>query len=244
MKNLALVGVLSAMMVFAGACSRKAKLDTDTRKASYAIGQQIGTNLKQQNIDFDADALVAALKDASAGKNEMTKEDMQAAMMKLQESAMKKQNEQADNNKKAGAEFLEKNKTQPGVKTTASGLQYIVEKEGDGKTPTANDTVKCHYRGTLTNGEQFDSSYDRGQPAEFPVSGVIPGWTEALQLMKVGGKMKLFVPSDLAYGPSGRPGIPPNSVLIFEVELLDVVKGTAKTPAASPQKSPAKKAGH
>lgn len=242
MKNLALVGVLSAMMVFAGACSRKAKLDTDTRKASYAIGQQIGTNLKQQNIEFDADAVVAALKDASEGKNQMTKEDMQAAMMKLQELAMKKQNEQAEANKKAGAEFLEKNKTQAGVKTTASGLQYIVEKEGDGKTPTANDTVKCHYRGTLTNGEQFDSSYDRGQPAEFPVSGVIPGWTEALQLMKVGGKVKLFVPPELAYGPSGRPGIPPNSVLIFEVELLDIVKGT-KAPVASPQKSPVKKPG-
>lgn len=241
MKNLALVGAAAALMIFSTACSRKAKLDTDTRRASYAIGQQIGTNLKQQNIEFDADALVAALKDASEGKNQMSKEDMQAAMMKLQEASMKKQNEQAEANKKAGAEYLEKNKTAAGVKTTPSGLQYIVEKEGEGKSPTASDTVKCHYKGTLTNGEQFDSSYDRGQPAEFPVGGVIPGWTEALQMMKPGGKMKLFIPPELAYGASGRPGIPPNSVLVFEVELIEVVKGV-KAPAASPQKSPVKKA--
>jgi FKBP-type peptidyl-prolyl cis-trans isomerase len=181
MKNLALIGAVSALMILSSACSRKAKLDTDTRRASYAIGQQIGTNLKQQNIDFDADALVSALKDAGEGKNQMSKEDMQAAMMKLQEASMKKQNEQAETNKKAGVEYLEKNKTAAGVKVTASGLQYIVEKEGEGKSPTAADTVKCNYKGTLTNGEQFDSSYDRGQPAECPVGGVIPGWTEAFR---------------------------------------------------------------
>ncbi len=215
-------------LVFAGtACTRKAKLDTDTRKASYAIGQQIGTNLKQQNIEFDSEVVAAALKDAAEGKNQMTKEEIQQAMMKLQENTMKKQQEAAETNKKAGAEFLEKNKSQAGVKTTASGLQYIVEKEGTGATPGPEDTVKCHYKGTLTNGEQFDSSYDRGQPAEFPVKGVIPGWTEALQLMKVGGKMKLFIPPELAYGPSGRPGIPANSVLVFEVELMEVVKKAA-----------------
>lgn len=238
--RIGMIAGATAMLVFSTACNKKVKLDTDTKKASYSIGQQIGTNLKQQNIDFDADALVAALKDASEGKNQMSKEDMQAAMMKLQEASMKKQTEAAEANKKTGAEYLEKNKTQPGVKTTASGLQYIVEKEGTGKTPTAKDTVKCHYKGTLTNGEQFDSSYDRGQPAEFPVSGVIPGWTEALQLMKVGGKMKLFIPPELAYGAAGRPGIPPNSVLVFEVELVDIVKPAAP-PAASPAAKPAHK---
>lgn len=227
MNKLVLGGIATAL-AFSTACTKKVKLDTDTKKASYAIGQQIGGNLKQQNIDFDADALAQALKDASAGKNEMSKEDMQAAMMKLQEMAMKKQQEAADSNAKAGKDFLEKNKSAAGVKVTASGLQYIVEKEGTGASPKKEDVVKVHYKGTLTNGEQFDSSYDRGQPAEFPVGGVIPGWTEALQLMKVGGKAKLFIPPELAYGPSGRPGIPPNSVLVFEVELMDIVKADAK----------------
>jgi FKBP-type peptidyl-prolyl cis-trans isomerase FkpA/FKBP-type peptidyl-prolyl cis-trans isomerase FklB len=199
------------------------KLDTDMRKASYAIGQQIGTNLKNQNIEFDADVLAASIKEASSGKaSRMKPAEMQQALMKLQESLMKKQQEQAEQNKKEGTEFLEKNKTATGVKTLPSGLQYIVEKEGTGKTPGPNDVVKAHYKGTLINGQTFDSSYDRGQPAEFPVSGVIKGWTEALQMMKVGGKMKIFVPPDLGYGASARPGIPANSVLVFDIELLDV----------------------
>ncbi|MEK2646039.1 FKBP-type peptidyl-prolyl cis-trans isomerase [Bdellovibrio sp. BCCA] len=231
MNKLVLGGLVVAAMAFTTACQKKVKLDTDMKKASYAIGQQIGGNLKQQNIDFDADALAQALKDAGAGKNEMSKEDMQAAMMKLQEMAMKKQQEAAESNAKAGKDFLEKNKSAAGVKTTASGLQYIVEKEGTGASPKKEDVVKVHYKGTLTNGEQFDSSYDRGQPAEFPVGGVIPGWTEALQLMKVGGKAKLFIPPELAYGPSGRPGIPPNSVLVFDVELIDIVKQDKKAEA-------------
>jgi len=228
MNKLVLGGLVVVAMAFTTACQKKVKLDNDKKKASYAIGEQIGSNLKQQNIDFDADALAQALRDASAGKNEMSKEDMQAAMMKLQEMAMKKQQEAAEANAKAGKDFLEKNKSAAGVKTTASGLQYIMEKEGTGATPKKEDTVRVHYKGTLTNGEQFDSSYDRGQPAEFPVGGVIPGWTEALQLMKVGSKAKLFIPPELAYGPSGRPGIPPNSVLVFDVELLDIVKQDKK----------------
>ncbi len=232
--NKFVIGGLALAMAFTAACTKKVKLDSDVKKASYAIGQQIGGNLKQQNIEFDADALSQALKDASVSKNEMSKEDMQAAMMKLQEMTMKKQTEQADKNSKTGKEFLEKNKTAAGVKVTASGLQYIVVKEGAGASPSKEDTVKVHYKGTLMNGEQFDSSYDRGQPAEFPVGGVIPGWTEALQLMKVGGKAKLFIAPELAYGPSGRPGIPPNSVLIFEVELVDIVKKADKAASAHP----------
>lgn len=242
MNKLVLGGLVVAAMAFTTACQKKVKLDTDAKKASYAIGQQIGGNLKQQNIEFDADALAQALKDASAGKNEMSKEDMQAAMMKLQEMAMKKQQEAAEANAKTGKDFLEKNKSAAGVKVTASGLQYIMEKEGTGATPKKEDVVRVHYKGTLTSGEQFDSSYDRGQPAEFPVGGVIPGWTEALQLMKVGGKAKLFIPPELAYGPSGRPGIPPNSVLVFEVELMDIVKQDAKKAEAKPEaKKEAKK---
>lgn len=218
------IGVLGFLLplVFIFGCEKK--LDTDEKKASYAIGQQIGKNLKQQNISFDAAILAQSLKDAGEGKSKLTNEEIQAAMMKLQEMSIKKSQEQAETNKKSAQEFLDKNKSAEGVKVTASGLQYVVLKEGDGKKPSKDDTVKCHYTGTLTNGEKFDSSVDRGQPADFPVSGVIPGWTEALQLMKVGSKYKLFVPPELAYGAQGRPGIPPNSVLVFEVELLEIAK--------------------
>lgn len=228
MNKLVLGGLVVAAMATTTACQKKVSLDSDTAKASYAIGQQIGGNLKQQNIDFDADALAMALKDAVKGENKMTNDEMQAAMMKLQELAMKKAQEVAEKNAKDGKDYLEKNKSAAGVKSTASGLQYIVEKEGTGASPKKEDVVKVHYTGKLTNGEKFDSSVDRGQPAEFPVGGVIPGWTEALQLMKVGGKAKLFIPPELAYGPSGRPGIPPNSVLVFEVELIDIVKADKK----------------
>ncbi|MEZ0391310.1 MAG: FKBP-type peptidyl-prolyl cis-trans isomerase [Pseudobdellovibrionaceae bacterium] len=237
-----LIVAASALALVTVGCQKK--LDDDKKKASYAIGQQIGTNLKNQNIEFDGDVLAMSIKEAAAGKESKLKpEEMQAALMKLQENMMKKQQEAAEKNKTDGAAFLEKNKSAEGVKTTASGLQYIVVQEGTGKTPTLKDTVKAHYKGTLINGEQFDSSYDRGQPAEFPVEGVIKGWTEALQLMKVGGKIKLFVPPELGYGPAARPGIPANSVLIFEVELLDVMSGKGGAAAAppAPTEAPAKK---
>jgi FKBP-type peptidyl-prolyl cis-trans isomerase len=229
-----LIMAASALAVVMTGCQKK--LDDDKKKASYAIGQQIGSNLKNQNIDFDADVLAMSIKEAASGKESKLKpEEMQGALMKLQENMMKKQQEQADKNKTDGAAFLEKNKSAEGVKTTASGLQYIVVQEGTGKTPTLKDTVKAHYTGTLITGEKFDSSVDRGQPAEFPVEGVIKGWTEALQMMKVGGKMKLFVPPELGYGPAARPGIPANSVLVFDVELLDVMSPGAK-PAAPKKK--------
>ncbi|MBK9321787.1 MAG: FKBP-type peptidyl-prolyl cis-trans isomerase [Bdellovibrionaceae bacterium] len=240
MKKLVFVGASAALLVVVG-CTKK--LDTDQKRASYAIGQQIGGNMKQQNIEIDADVMAMSMKDALKGESKLTKEEIQQAMMKLQESAMKKQQEAAEENKKKGSEYLEKNKSAEGVKVTASGLQYKVEKEGDGKTPVKTDTVKAHYKGTLVDGTQFDSSYDRGQPAEFPVQGVIPGWSEALQMMKVGSKYKLFVPPELAYGASGRPGIPANSVLVFEVELLDIVKADGGKPAApAAPAAPAKKA--
>jgi len=228
--------LVAAVAVIGLVGCNKPDLKSDKGQASYAIGQQIGRNLKAQNIEIDAKTLAASLTDAMAGKSELKEDEIQKAMMKLQEMAMKKQTEEADKNKGKSAEFLEKNKTAEGVKVTASGLQYIVVSEGTGPTPTKNDTVKCHYKGTLTTGEQFDSSYDRGQPAEFPVGGVIPGWTEALQMMKVGSKYKLFIPAELAYGASGRPGIPPNSALVFEVELLDIVKAGAAPAAPAPAK--------
>jgi FKBP-type peptidyl-prolyl cis-trans isomerase len=125
-------------------------------------------------------------------------------------------------NKKEGEDFLAANKKKEGVTTTESGLQYEIIKKGEGAKPTKADTVVTHYKGTFLNGKQFDSSYDRNEPAKFPVTGVIAGWTEALQLMPVGSKWKLYIPSDLAYGPNGRQGIPPNSMLIFELELLSI----------------------
>lgn len=226
--------VAAAAVVLVG-CN-KPDMKSDKGQASYAIGQQIGKNLKAQNIEIDPTTLAASLKDALAGKSEMKDDEIQKAMMKLQENAMKKQQEEGEGNKKKSAEFLEKNKTASGVKVTASGLQYSVITEGTGAVPKKEDTVKCHYTGTLIDGTKFDSSVDRGQPAEFPVAGVIPGWTEALQMMKVGSKYKLFIPPELAYGASGRPGIPANSALVFEVELLDIVKPGAAPAAAKPVK--------
>jgi FKBP-type peptidyl-prolyl cis-trans isomerase FkpA/FKBP-type peptidyl-prolyl cis-trans isomerase FklB len=224
MKHIKVLIALVAGLVFVLGCEKKPKLDTDLGKASYAIGQQIGQNLKNQNIEFDADTLAVSIKEAASGKESRLKpEEMQAALMKLQENVNKKQMEAAEKNAQEGKAFLEKNKSQPGIQTTTSGLQYQIVQEGKGKKPTEKDTVKVHYKGTLVNGQQFDSSYERGQPAEFPVNAVIKGWSEALQLMKTGTKAKLFIPPELAYGPTPRPGIPANSVLVFDVELLDVV---------------------
>lgn len=218
------INTLVLVLLMAGVSSCNKKLDTDEKKASYAIGQQIGRNLKQQFPDVNVDALSQAIKDAQKDKNEMTDKDMQDALMKMQMAAVEKQQKEGAENAKKAAEFLEKNKSAPGVKVTASGLQYIIEKEGTGKSPKDTDTVKCHYKGTLADGTVFDSSYERGTPADFPLKGVIPGWTEGLQLLKVGGKMKLFVPPQLGYGNMPRPKIPPGSVLIFEIELLEIAK--------------------
>ncbi len=241
MKNVLVIAAAGLTMTLALTGCNKPDLKSDKGQASYAIGQQIGQNLKAQNIDFDEKTLVASMKDAIEGKSQMTKEDIQKAMMKLQESSMKKQQEEGENNKKKSADFIEKNKTADGVKSTASGLQYQVITEGTGPMPKKDDNVKCHYTGTLIDGTKFDSSVDRGQPAEFPVGGVIPGWTEALQMMKVGSKYKLFIPPELAYGPAGRPGIPANSALVFEVELLEIVKPGAAPAAAGAAAKPAPK---
>lgn len=205
------------------ACERSASLKTDEERASYAVGMQIGRSLKAQNADIALPALVAGLNDGLGGKEpKLNEQELQAAMQKMQEMMVKKAQEQAEKNLKEGEEWLAKNKTRPGVVTTESGLQIEVIKEGTGPTPTDNDIVKVHYTGTLINGEKFDSSRDRSEPAEFPVRQVIPGWTEALKLMKVGSQVKLAIPPKLAYGPQQRPGIPANSTLLFDVELLEV----------------------
>lgn len=220
-------------------------LTTDKQKASYAIGMNWGTGLHRQKIDVDSAALIQGMKDALAGgKTLMTEEEARAALMKLQTEMQAQQQAKAKEeevaNKKQGEEFLAANKSKPGVVTLPSGLQYKILTPGTGPKPTASDSVVCNYRGTLIDGTEFDSSFKRNEPATFPVSGVIKGWTEALQLMGVGSKWQLFVPADLAYGARGTPGGPigPNSTLIFEVELLSI-KDKAPAPAAAPAAAPA-----
>ena len=194
-------------------------------KISYIIGMDIGTNLKKQSIDIDSNILAKGVKDALAGtKPLLTEQEIQETMMAFQKEMMAKQAEVAKKNKAEGEVFLTENKKKEGVKTLLSGLQYKVIKAGTGKKPKSTDTVTAHYRGTLINGTEFDSSYKRGQPATFPVSGgMIPGWTEALQLMEEGAKWQLFIPSNLAYGEKGAGrDIGPNATLIFEIELVSI----------------------
>ena len=217
------------------ACDKPVKLDSDLQKGSYAVGQTIGGNIKSQPLQLDLVALVGGLKDAVEGKTSKLKpEEIKDAMMKLQQQAMVKMTESADKNKKEGETFLATNKAKEGWKATASGLQYKVEKEGSGNSPKDGDIVKVHYTGTFINGEKFDSSRDKGEPIEFPVNGVIAGWTEALKIMKPGAKYQLVIPSDLAYGPGGKGQIAPNSTLLFDVELLDVKAAPAPAAAAAP----------
>src|SRR6516225_9103415 len=192
-------------------------------KVSYSIGMQIGFNLARQKVDVNPDSLAASIKDAIAGNPQLTTEQVKDIMSQFEKDMEQKQKQLGEKNKTDGEKFLEDNKKKPGVKTTASGLQYKVEKEGTGPQPKSTDMVTVNYRGTLIDGTEFDSSYKRGQPATFPVNGVIKGWTEALQLMKQGSKYQLFIPSNLAYGERAMgPDIGPNSTLIFEVELQDV----------------------
>jgi FKBP-type peptidyl-prolyl cis-trans isomerase FklB len=205
-------------------------------KVSYSIGLNIGFNLKKQNVSINPDTFVLGLKDALAGKPQMTDEQVKETMTAFEKEMIDKQKAAGLKNGADGEKFLAENKKKEGVKTTASGLQYKVVKEGTGAQPKEKDTVMANYRGTIIDGTEFDSSYTRGQPATFPVSGVIKGWTEALQMMKVGSKYQLFIPAKLAYGERAiGPDIGPNSTLIFEVELLDVKPAAGANPSSSPQ---------
>jgi len=193
------------------------------------IGTGLGNNLKSQSLEVDWNLVVQGLKDStSGGKTRLTEEEEKAVLKEVQTEVQKQQQEKmkeaSDKNKTEGEAFLAANKSKDGVVTLPSGLQYKILTAGTGPKPTASDSVVCNYRGTLVNGTEFDSSYKRGQPATFPVSGVIRGWTEALQLMPVGSKWQLAIPSSLAYGERGGPGgaIGPNETLIFEVELLSI----------------------
>jgi len=192
-------------------------LKNQKEKVSYIIGMDIGNNLKRQSVDVDPNSLARGIQDALSGaKPLLSKEEIQGTMAAFQKEIAEKQ-------KQRGEAFLSENKKKEGVKTLPSGLQYKVIKAGTGKKPKLNDAVTVNYRGTLIDGTEFDSSFRRGQPANFPVSGVIPGWTEAMQLMTEGAKWQLFIPPNLAYGERGAGGlIGPNATLIFEIELISV----------------------
>jgi FKBP-type peptidyl-prolyl cis-trans isomerase FklB len=224
-------------------------LKTDKDKVSYAIGADLANKLKVSSIDVDATVLSRAIKDVlTGGKPAMTDDEVHAKLMELTKQLQAKQQESkakqaeadkvtGEKNRKDGEAFLAANKSKEGIVILPSGLQYKILKTGDGPKPTASDTVSCNYRGTLIDGKEFDSSYKRGQPASFPVGGVIKGWTEALQLMPVGSKWQLFLPADLAYGDrQAGPDITPGSTLIFEVELLSIQDKNAAPAAAGADK--------
>ena len=226
------------------ACGEKAEepapeptLDTIDQRLSYMVGNNMANQFRRDGVELDLDALKLGIEDTLADKESRLSQDqvrdtiteMQARAQARQEAQQAEQEQaraaQGEKNIAEGEAYLAANKAKEGVVTTDSGLQYKELVAGDGPTPTEQDTVSVHYRGTLVDGTEFDSSYGRGEPATFPVTGVIPGWVEALQLMNVGDKWELVIPSDLAYGPGGTGGdIGPNATLLFEVELLEIVK--------------------
>jgi len=240
MKSIVLSAVALSFAVSVFAEEKPPQLKDLKDKASYSIGLNFGMNFKRQNVDLNTDAFAAGFKDGMTNRRPLlTEQEVRETMMAFEKDMQQKQAETAKKNAAEGDKFFAENKIKEGVKTTGSGLQYKVLKEGTGAQPKSSDTVTVNYRGTLLDGTEFDSSYKRGEPATFPVGGVIKGWTEALQLMKAGSKFQLFIPANLAYGEQGRPGIPPNSILIFEVELMDVKSpqagGASPTPSPSPK---------
>ncbi|HXZ26036.1 MAG TPA: FKBP-type peptidyl-prolyl cis-trans isomerase [Nitrospiria bacterium] len=224
------IGLLTAMVALATPvfAAEPGVPTSKEDKISYSIGVDIGTSMKRQGLELNADQMAAGLKDSlSGGKTKLSADEVKKILTDYQQELQAKAQEHeqmlAEKNKKDGEAFLAENKKKPGVKTLPSGLQYKVITDGKGPIPKASDTVTTNYKGTLIDGTEFDSSYKRGEPATFPVSGVIKGWTEALQLMKVGSKWELYVPADLAYGPRGAGQvIGPNSTLVFEVELVSI----------------------
>src|SRR5689334_11357405 len=224
----AIVMIATGLMAHRGMAAESPVVLKDQKdKISYSIGVNIGSSVRQQTqqqFELKPDLVAAGLRDAlSGGKTVLTEQEVRDNLMALQKEMVGKQAELGEKNKKEGEAFLAENKKKPGVKTLPSGLQYQVLKEGTGPKPKTTDTVKAHYKGTLVNGTEFDSSEKRGEPATFPLTNVIAGWTEALQLMPVGSKWRLFIPSQLAYGERGAGNlIGPNSTLIFDVELIGI----------------------
>jgi FKBP-type peptidyl-prolyl cis-trans isomerase FkpA/FKBP-type peptidyl-prolyl cis-trans isomerase FklB len=225
----AVLAVGTAMALTGGAGSVGAaeagELKTLDDKFSYTLGMNLGKQLRQNDVKINFDIYFQALKDAQGGKELLlTDEEGGQVMREFQTTLRDRQLEKGNTEGKA---FLAENKKVQGVTTTASGLQYKIATKGDGPIPTTNDTVVVHYRGTLLDGTEFDNSFKRGEPTTFPVTRVIPGWTEALLMMPVGSKWQLFIPGELAYGAQGNRNIPPNSTLLFDVELLEIQKPDA-----------------
>ena len=231
-QHLAAVALVS--LVLAGCDSQtSAELKTPAQKASYGIGLNMGKSLAQEGMDdLDSQAVAQGIEDAIGKKDQKLKDDeLVEAFAFLQKRAEERMAALNDEASKAGKKFLEENAKREGVKTTASGLQYEIVTKAEGAQPKATDVVSVHYEGRLTDGKVFDSSIQRGSPIDLPVSGVIPGWVEALQLMHVGEKVKLYIPSELAYGAqSPSPAIPANSVLVFDLELLSIKDPAAAAP--------------
>ena len=226
--KLAGVGILGLALA---ACNEEQKkevsFDSNMDKVSYGMGLNIGKNFKQQELDMNIDAIAEGMRDAMAGKQRLEDDVIKVAAEAIRDREMEKQRALADAQSQKGTDFLADNARREGVTSTESGLQYevITQGSGEGESPAVTDTVSVHYHGTLIDGTVFDSSVERGQPAQFPLNAVISGWTEALQLMKVGDKWKLYLPSEIAYGArSPSPKIPANSALVFEVELLEIKK--------------------
>ncbi len=235
-----ILGIVLIVSVFSFGEAKKVAqqiaLKTQKEKLSYSIGMDIGTGMKKQEVDIDMKLFMKGLTDGLSGdKPLLTPEEIKAVFEVYQQEMSAKRAEKfaklAVQNKKDGEAFLAANGTKEGIVTLSSGLQYKVVTEGNGPKPAADDTVTVHYRGTLIDGTEFDSSYKRNQPAKFMVTQVIPGWTEALQLMKAGSKWQLFIPANLAYGENGAgQTIEPNMTLVFEVELLAIEPKTTVTP--------------
>lgn len=223
--KLRLVFALAAM-AFAGSSLALDDLSkgSDKQKLGYAIGFQVAQDLHQSGLDVDPDTFAQAVRDVLTNQPpKMSREDMQAAVEKFQQQQAAQQAAKAEKALKDGQAFLAANKAKKGVVTRPSGLQYLVVKEGDGKSPAATDTVEVNYRGTLIDGTEFDSSYSRGQTVSFPVNQVIQGWQEVLPLMKTGAHWKVYIPSNLAYGERGAGGsIGPNETLVFDIELISI----------------------
>lgn len=228
MRKVAVVATVGLTLLIAGCdLSHRSSLNSNKEKYSYAIGMDIGRAMSQRKLDLEPQLVGQGIKDTFNKKTLITEEEARKLLMDFQKEQMAQQEktrqEDSQKNKAAGDKFLAENKVKPGVTTLPSGVQYKVIKSGTGLTPKATDTVKVHYRGRLIDGTEFDSSYKRNEPATFPVNAVIPGWTEVLQLMKVGDKWDVVIPSNLAYGEQGAgQQIGPNSVLLFEVELINV----------------------
>lgn len=231
MKKTLLSATLAGLLLSAGTAApvlaEEPKLDSEEKKVSYSMGLIFGQRMLNDIQEVDTDTFVAGIRDGLEGNDpKLSEDEIRTVLQNFQQSQQQKQMEEmkamADANLESANQFLEENAKREGVKETESGLQYEVISEGSGESPEAGDQVEVHYVGTLTDGTVFDSSRERGEPVTFGLGDVIPGWTEGLQLMKEGGRMKLFLPPDLAYGPGGNRSIGPNEALVFDVELLDI----------------------